>query len=220
MVTGPVNKGAIAKTGIPFTGHTDELTRFIKDEMALDKNPVMLMYAEKIRMLLLTTHIPISQVEKRLDILTSLEAIISAVKFLEMEHEKKRKIAILGIDPHSGDQGAIGNLDQEFTIPLIEKLKEENIQADGPISSDSFFAGEEYLKYGLIVSAYHDQGMIPFKIHCFGKGVNVTLNLPVKRTSPDHGTAYHLAGKKKADAGSMVKAIQLCLKWIQFEYDN
>lgn len=218
LVTAPVNKGAINKAGIPFAGHTEEFLNLIEKDAGDDDekgNPYMLMYSKDIKVLLLTTHLPIEQIVANLDIEQSLTGISSAVEFVKSIDDLNPKIAMLGIDPHCGDQGAISNTDQIFTTKLIEELKKKSVNVDGPFSADSFFQDKNLKKYDLVVSAYHDQGLIPFKMLSFNSGVNVTLNIPLKRTSPDHGTAYELVGSGKADEHSMVEAIRLCKKWVQ-----
>lgn len=214
IVTGPVNKGSINNAGIKFTGHTEEFREFARGESTDYDNPFMLMYHKDIRVLLLTIHIPLNEVYDSLDLARSKKAISSAIQFLEINKRGKVKIALLGVDPHIGDQGAIGSKDKEFSVPLVSLLQSENIDIEGPKSADSFFNSRNLKKYDLVVSPYHDQGLIPFKMVCFGRGVNITLNLPVKRTSPDHGTAFEIAGKNKADSRSMQEAILLCNKWI------
>ncbi len=218
IVTGPVNKGAINGAGIPFVGHTEEFIRLISDREPV--RPYMLMHSHVINVILLTTHHPVRDIEKILSPDHSYEAVQAAAAFLRMIHKKEPLIAFLGIDPHVGDKGAIGTIDHTFSIPLIQEMNKRGLAVEGPFAADSFFSKKNLEKYNLIISAYHDQGLIPFKMLSFGKGVNVTLNLPLRRTSPDHGTAYELAGTGSADAGSMVEAIQLCRLWIRAEKSN
>lgn len=221
MVTAPVHKGSINDSGIPFHGHTEAFADFFPNKRESFAHPFMLMYSKEIRMLLLSTHLPIKCVEESLDINESQLGIQRAQSFVRLFDERERPIAMLALDPHGGDNGAIGTGDKRITEPLVATLQKKGLDIRGPFAADGFFASGNWRNYGLIVSAYHDQGLIPFKINSFGGGVNVTLNLPIKRTSPDHGTAFELARKSQANHSSMVQAIELALRWcIQREEAN
>ncbi len=204
LVTAPVSKGFIQLSGTEFTGHTGYLAR-----ETCCSDPVMLMYSEKYRVIPVTTHIPVSGIAGALSPEKICHAILEGVAALKEIDGKSPVVAVAGLDPHCGDSGAIGSFDAEVTLPAIETARNRGVDARGPFSADTLFMRENWERYGLAVSLYHDQGLIPFKVLAFDCGVNVTLGLPLVRTSPDHGTAYDLAGKGLADHRSMLEAIRL-----------
>jgi 4-hydroxythreonine-4-phosphate dehydrogenase len=207
LVTAPLNKSTIVSDEFPFPGHTDFLAHEYNS-----KNVVMLMVNDQLRIGTITGHIPLKEVTKHI----TEEKIVSKVTILE--HSLKRdfginkpKIAILGLNPHSGDNGIIGNEDKNIIYQAISKLKKLDILAYGPFPADGFFGSGAYLKYDAIMAMYHDQGLIPFKLLAKDRGVNYTSGLPIIRTSPAHGTAYDIAGKNIASAQSMRDAIYLAI---------
>ena len=202
LVTGPINKKNIQSEDFQFKGHTD----FLNEKF--HGTSLMFMVSEKIKVALLTEHIPLSSVE---DILNEnlIEFRVKEV-FKSLSNDfgiKKPKVAVLSIDPHVGDQGVIGNADQKLLIPVLNKLYLDSYDVKGPFASDSFFGSKSYKKFDAIVAIYHDQGLIPFKTLTFGKGVNFTAGLEIVRTSPDHGTAYDISGKNIANHDSFKSAI-------------
>ena len=207
IVTAPVNKYAINAAGIKFRGQTEFLA-------TLTNTPkyAMVLVSPKMRIVPLTRHVQIKDISNLIKKQYILDAIdvINQNSFLFGVH--KPSIAIVSLNPHCGDGGAIGNEEIEEIIPAIKKAMENGINVHGPFSADAFFASSEYKKYDFILTMYHDQGLIPFKMLSFGKGVNVTIGLPIIRTSPDHGTAYDIAGQGIANEGSLIEAIKMASK--------
>ena len=204
MVTGPVNKSLIEKSGVVFTGHTEYIADYIGE-----KNPCMLMYSEKYRVILVTTHIPLSHVSGEVTAERIRQVALTANDAISKIEGRPVKIAVCGLDPHCGDEGAIGTFDMEVTRPVIEELKGHGIKISGPFAADTVFMPEKWETYDCVVALYHDQGLIPFKVLAFDRGVNVTLGLSIIRTSVDHGTAFDIAGKNIAGHSSMVEACNL-----------
>jgi 4-hydroxythreonine-4-phosphate dehydrogenase len=205
LVTAPISKENIQNENFKFPGHTEFLAE------AFDKKEVlMFMVSEDLRIGVVTGHIPLEEVKKHL----SKELITSKLKIM-IESLKidfgiqKPKIAVLGLNPHAGENGLLGNEEKKIINPVIESFKEKGNLVFGSFPTDGFFATGQYKKYDGVLSMYHDQGLIPFKSIAFSTGVNFTAGLPVIRTSPDHGTAYNIAGKNLADEGSMRAAILL-----------
>lgn len=202
LVTAPINKQSIQSDEFNFPGHTDYLAQ------ELGGQALMFMISDTLRVGLLTDHVPINDVAKHL----TEELIIQKVKTISRSLQEdfgvvKPKIALLGINPHSGDNGLIGKEDETILKPAIEQLKKEKILAFGPYPADGFFGSGAYKQFDAVLAAYHDQGLIPFKTLAFGGGVNFTAGLPKVRTSPDHGTAFDIAGKNLADASSFRQAV-------------
>ena len=206
LVTPPINKEAIHSDDFPFMGHTDYI------ESEINGNSTMMMVSENLRVALLTEHIP---VEKVTDLITPelVQNKVNALNETLMRdfQIERPKIAILSIDPHVGDGGVISDNDKKLIIPGIKKVQDAGVLVYGPFSADSFFGSAEYKKYDLIIAAYHDQGLIPFKTLSFGMGVNYTSGLEKIRTSPDHGTAYSIAGKGVASIDSFLCSIYLAI---------
>jgi len=204
LVTAPINKHNIQSEQFKFKGHTDYLeTRF--------KSPaLMLMCSGDFRVGTATGHVPVAEVASWI----SQEKIQEKIKILnktlrEDFQIRKPKIAVLGLNPHAGDDGTIGKEEQEIIIPAIQKMKEENILTMGPYSADGFFGSMLHLKFDGVLAMYHDQGLVPFKALAFSSGVNYTAGLPVIRTSPDHGVGYDIAGQNKASEESFRSAVYL-----------
>jgi len=206
LVTAPINKYNIQSEEFKFPGHTDYLDK------ELEGDALMLMVQDNLRVGLLTDHIPVNEVSAHLT-----ETLIRK-KLLTVNHSliqdfgiNKPKIAVLGVNPHSGDNGVIGKEDDAVVKPALKKLFEEGVLVFGPFSADSFFGSGQYEKYDAVIAAYHDQGLIPFKTLAFGGGVNYTAGLEAIRTSPDHGTAYDIAGKGLADYNSFKEAVYMAI---------
>ncbi len=202
LVTAPIHKKNVQSEGFSFPGHTDYLAEELEGES------LMFMVADGLRVGLLTDHVPV----KDAPALITQKLVRS--KALAMEESLIRdfaidrpKIAVLGINPHSGDEGVIGKEDDEVLKPALRKLTEEGHLVFGPYAADTFFAGINYTKFDGVLACYHDQGLIPFKTLSFGKGVNFTAGLSRIRTSPDHGTAFDIAGKGIADPSSFTEAV-------------
>nr|WP_294939579.1 4-hydroxythreonine-4-phosphate dehydrogenase PdxA [uncultured Flavobacterium sp.] len=206
LVTAPINKYNIQSEEFHFPGHTDYLNQ------ELQGDALMLMVQDNLRIGLLTDHVPVNEVSKHLTealIRTKLQTVNKTL--IQDFGITKPKIAVLGLNPHCGDHGVIGKEDDEVIKPALKKLFEEGMMVFGPFAADSFFGSGQSEKYDAIIATYHDQGLIPFKTLSFGKGVNYTAGLEKIRTSPDHGTAYEIAGKGIADFNSFKEAVYLAL---------
>ncbi|MDF1698276.1 MAG: 4-hydroxythreonine-4-phosphate dehydrogenase PdxA [Saprospiraceae bacterium] len=203
IVTAPINKQAMKMANFPFPGHTE----FIADKFK-SANSLMMMVSESLKVALVTNHEPITKV-------ASLITKETVTKKLNILHRtlvqdfgiEKPIIAVLGLNPHAGDDGAIGTEDDTEVRPAIIEAKKNGMSIMGPYPADGFFGSSQFKKFDAILAMYHDQGLIPFKSLSFGQGVNFTAGLPLVRTSPDHGTAYDIAGKNIADESSIRSAI-------------
>ena len=207
LVTAPINKNSIQSESFNFPGHTDFLAQELKGDS------LMFMVSENIKVGLLTDHVPVKQVAEKINeelIQKKVNAIHESLK--KDFNIREPKIAVLGINPHSGDGGVIGSEDDDIITPAIKKFVNDGKFVFGPYAADSFFGTKNHSNFDAIIAAYHDQGLIPFKTLSFGKGVNFTAGLNRIRTSPDHGTAFDIAGKGKADANSFTEAIYMSIK--------
>lgn len=207
LVTAPINKNNIQSEEFNFPGHTDYLAK------ELGGNSLMFMVTSSLKVGLLTDHIAVKDVATAITAKLIKEKVATIERSLKEDFAiQKPKIALLGINPHSGDNGVIGKEDDTVLKPTITELKNQGKMVFGPYSADSFFGSDAYSNFDAILAAYHDQGLIPFKTLSFGKGVNYTAGLSKVRTSPDHGTAYEIAGKGKADHSSFKEAVFTALK--------
>lgn len=207
LVTAPINKWNIQSEEFNFPGHTDYLTKELGGES------LMLLVSENLRVGLLTDHIPINKVASHItpELIRHKVKLMSA-SLLQDFGIRKPKIAVLGLNPHSGDHGVIGKEDDEIIVPTLEAIRKEmDILAFGPYPADSFFGSNIYTEFDGVLACYHDQGLVAFKTIAFGSGVNFTAGLNRVRTSPDHGTAYDIAGKGVADPKSFLQAIYLAI---------
>lgn len=206
LVTAPINKKNIQTKDFNFPGHTDYLASELEGES------LMFMVTENLRIGLLTDHLAVKDVPEAITPKLIRNKIRVMENSLKMDFGiRKPKIALLGINPHSGDNGVIGKEDDEVLKPVIRELSDDGHLVYGPYAADSFFGSEGYKSFDAILAAYHDQGLIPFKTLSFGKGVNFTAGLSKVRTSPDHGTAYEIAGKGKADPASFKEAVFMAI---------
>jgi 4-hydroxythreonine-4-phosphate dehydrogenase len=206
LVTAPINKYNIQSEDFKFPGHTDYL------DQELEGNALMMMVQDNLRVGLLTDHVPLSEVSSHLTEELITRKIETVRKSLIQDFSIVRpKIAVLGLNPHAGDGGVIGKEDDLVLKPALKKIFDAGTMVFGPFSADGFFGSGQYEKYDAIVATYHDQGLIPFKTLSFGKGVNYTAGLNKIRTSPDHGTAYDIAGKDMADYNSFKEAVYLAI---------
>jgi 4-hydroxythreonine-4-phosphate dehydrogenase len=202
LVTAPFNKKTIQSDEFEFPGHTDYLAQ------KLEGKPLMFMITDDFKIGLVTDHVPLKYVASQITENKIREKIKIMSHSLQQDFGmEKPLIAVLGLNPHCGDGGIIGKEDDEIIRPTIKKLQEENFLVYGPYASDSFFAGDNFKKFDAVLAMYHDQGLIPFKTLSFGQGVNFTAGLNKIRTSPDHGTAYEIAGKGLADPSSFKEAV-------------
>ncbi len=207
LVTAPIHKKNIQSAEFNFSGHTP----YLKHVFGVN-DVVMLMVASNIRVGLLSEHVPVTELANHI----SAEAILSKLRIMNDSLAKdfgidKPKIAVLGLNPHAGDEGLIGKEEQTIIKPAIKEAQNSNILAFGPFSADAFFARGQHEKFDAVLAMYHDQGLIPFKSLAIGEGVNYTAGLPAVRTSPDHGTAFDIAGKGIADASSFIAATFECI---------
>jgi 4-hydroxythreonine-4-phosphate dehydrogenase len=220
LVTAPINKKNIQSPTFDFKGHTEYLAQKFNCP-----DYMMMMVSDKIRIGFVTGHVPLGSVTTGLTIDTVLRKLITMNNTLIRDFGiRKPKIAVLGLNPHAGDRGVIGNEEETIIGPAIKKALDENILAFGPYPSDGFFAATSYKDFDGILCMYHDQGMIAFKILAFDSGVNYTAGLPYVRTSPAHGTAYEIAGKNEANPESfrhaIYLAIDICTQRQQFDHLN
>lgn len=203
LVTAPINKKAIQSADFEFPGHTEYLQS--KDGA---EDSLMLMLSENARIGVVTGHIPLSKVGEQLSAELILKKLTILNKSLKEDFNIRRpKIAVMGLNPHAGDNGLLGKEEQEVIIPAINQAKSIGILAFGPYAADGFFGSSSYKEFDGILAMYHDQGLIPAKSFSFGEGVNFTAGLTFIRTSPDHGTAFEIAGKGEADESSFRTAL-------------
>ena len=207
LVTAPIHKKNIQSPEFNFTGHTP----YLKEAFGVN-DVAMILYAGNFRVALVTEHIPVSEVAKHI----TKEKILSKLQLLNHSLQKdfgidKPRIAVLGLNPHAGDEGLIGTEEATIIQPAIKEAKNSNMLVVGPYSADAFFARRQFDRFDAVLAMYHDQGLIPFKSLASSEGVNFTAGLPVVRTSPDHGVAFDIAGKNKADHGSFLTAVFECI---------
>jgi 4-hydroxythreonine-4-phosphate dehydrogenase len=207
IVTAPINKFNIQSEEFKFAGHTEYFT-----ESFGVKDSLMLLVSNGLRVGVVTGHIPLGSVKEAI----TKEKIISKATILLNTLKRdfgiaKPRIALLGLNPHAGEEGLLGNEEQDIITPVIQELKHKGNLVFGPFPADGFFGTMSYKKFDAVLAMYHDQGLIPFKTIAFETGINYTAGLPVVRTSPDHGTAYNIAGKNQASETSMREAIFLAI---------
>lgn len=207
LITAPIHKKNVQSEQFPYTGHTP----FLKSYFDV-KDVLMLMCAENMRVGLVTEHVPVNEVTQYI----TKENILSKLKIMKETLRRdfgidKPRIAVLGLNPHAGDEGLIGREDDEVIRPAVTDARHNDMLVYGPYAADAFFARGNHEKFDGVLAMYHDQGLIPFKSLAKGLGVNYTAGLPVIRTSPDHGTAFDIAGKDKADESSFREAIFVAL---------
>lgn len=207
LVTAPIHKANTQMPDFPYTGHTP----FLKDKFGA-KDVVMILYYNDLRVALATEHIPLADVPSRItkDHLTTKVNILKETLIKDFGIERP-KIAVLGLNPHAGDDGNIGKEDKEVIVPFIDSMQQQGTLLFGPYAGDAFFAHGAYKEFDAVLAMYHDQGLIALKTLAEGKGVNYTAGLPVVRTSPDHGTAFDIAGKDLADESSFREALFQCM---------
>ncbi|MBR6731824.1 MAG: 4-hydroxythreonine-4-phosphate dehydrogenase PdxA [Bacteroidales bacterium] len=218
LVTAPFNKRAMAGEGFGYTGHTE----YLENEFGVDE-VAMIMVADRLKVGIVTGHIALKDVVKEI----SKEKILRKLRLMKSSLQRDfgidaPKIAVLGLNPHCGDGGLLGDEEQQIILPAVQEANAEGILAFGPYSSDGFFGLGNYMKFDAVLAMYHDQGLTPFKALAFEDGVNFTAGLPIVRTSPDHGTAYEMAGRDLADPRSMIAAIYTAIDIYnrRAEYDD
>jgi 4-hydroxythreonine-4-phosphate dehydrogenase len=211
MVTAPISKEALHLAGYRFAGQTEMLAKICKTDKV-----IMMLVANNLRVGLTTIHLALNKVTKSL----SKELIAGRLSLIHSSLRKdfgirNPKIAVLGLNPHAGENGAMGNEEIEIIEPAIRVAKRNRVHVDGPFPADGFFGMHSYKNYDAVLAMYHDQGLIPLKMMGFNIGVNYTAGLPIVRTSPDHGTAFDIAGKGIADPSSMIETIRLAVQIIK-----
>lgn len=207
LVTAPINKRAMVNEGFGYAGHTE----YLEKEFGIDE-VAMIMVSDQLKVGVVTGHIPLKEVPSRL----SKELILKKLRLMKSSLERdfgkpSPKIAVLGLNPHCGDGGLLGDEEQSIILPAVREAVEEGIMAFGPYSPDGFFGLGNYSRFDAVLAMYHDQGLTPFKALAFEHGVNYTAGLPIVRTSPDHGTAYEMAGRDLADPRSMISSIYVAI---------
>lgn len=208
VITLPVSKESLNSGGYKYPGHTEMLS-----EITSSPETAMILHSEKFSVALLTGHIPVKNISRKLNKDLIFRKIITVNNSIIRDFGiKNPAIAILSLNPHSGDGGLIGKEETDIINPVILKMNSLGFNIRGAYSSDAFFANKTYMKFDITVAVYHDQGLIPFKMISFGKGVNFTAGLKIIRTSPDHGTAFDIAGTGKANEESTMHAIRLAGK--------
>jgi 4-hydroxythreonine-4-phosphate dehydrogenase len=210
LVTAPIHKKNVQSSEFNYTGHTP----FLKNFFGVN-DVVMILFANDFRVALVTEHVPVNEVASNI----SKEIILSKLNILNESLQKdfgidKPRIAVLGLNPHAGDEGLIGKEEETIIKPAVKEAKQNNTLVTGPFSADGFFARGFQSRFDAVLAMYHDQGLVPFKTITVGEGVNYTAGLPVVRTSPDHGTAFDIAGKGKADESSFRSAVFECIDMI------
>ncbi|HUM96240.1 MAG TPA: 4-hydroxythreonine-4-phosphate dehydrogenase PdxA [Chitinophagaceae bacterium] len=207
LVTAPIHKKNIQSAEFSFTGHTP----YLKNIFGVP-DVAMMLCADNFRVALLTEHVPVSAITQNI----SKEKIVSKLQIIYKSLQKdfgieKPKIAVLGLNPHAGDEGLIGNEEEAIIKPAIKEARNNNMLVMGPYSADAFFARRSYKRFDAVLAMYHDQGLIPFKTLATGEGVNFTAGISGVRTSPDHGVAFDIAGKNEADNSSFLLSIYECI---------
>jgi 4-hydroxythreonine-4-phosphate dehydrogenase len=210
LVTAPIHKAAIQSEAFNFPGHTD----FLAQEF--DGQALMFLVHADLRVALVTDHVPVKDIAKHI----TADRIESKLKAVAHSLQQdfgipNPHIAVLGLNPHAGDQGVIGKEEINTLSPLLQSIDVDKVEVNGPFSADAFFGSKSYKNYDAILAMYHDQGLIPFKTLSFGQGVNFTAGLSVVRTSPDHGTAFAIAGKGEADSESFAQAVQAAIEIVE-----
>jgi 4-hydroxythreonine-4-phosphate dehydrogenase len=203
LITLPISKASLRECDWDFPGQTEMLSAYTNQAQ-----PLMILFAKQFRVALATIHVPLQKVSSMI----SKDSLIQTINILHTSlcedwHIEQPTIAVLGLNPHAGEQGDIGNEEQISIIPAIDQCTSHNIKVDGPFSADAFFAQKKYQHYDAVLAMYHDQGLIPLKMISGYSGVNATVGLPIIRMSPDHGTAYDIAGKNIAHFESTKQAI-------------
>ena len=215
IVTNPINKFIMKSNNFRFNGHTEYLGYLSK----LNKKPIMMLESDKLKVVPLTTHIPISSIAQKINSKMIIEKIkVLNKELIEIYKIKNPKIYISGLNPHSGDGGKIGKEELRIIHPAIRKLEDIGLNVKGPIPGDTLFQKNKIKEYDVAVCMYHDQALIPIKTLYSGNIINITLGLDFIRTSPDHGTALDIAGKKKADPRSLILAIKKAEDLINKKY--
>ena len=213
VVTNPIAKSVLTRAGFPDPGHTEFLGRLASEATGTPVTPVMMLWSPELVVVPVTIHIPLRQVFAALstDLIVQTGRIVARELATRFRIDRPR-LALAGLNPHAGEQGTLGTEDEIIVAPAVAELRSEGIDAVGPLPADTMFHARARARYDVALCMYHDQALIPIKTLAFDHGINVTLGLPFVRTSPDHGTAFDLAGTGKADAASLVAALKLAAR--------
>lgn len=207
IATAPLNKEAFAAAGLPWPGHTDLL-----QHLTGAPRVAMMFYSDPLRVVLATVHIPLAEVPRALTRSRLEDVIALAAAELPRFGFRSPQLAVCGLNPHAGEGGLIGREEMDVVRPAIEACRARGIAVDGPFPADTIFLRASRGEFDCVVACYHDQGLIPVKMAAFGSAVNVTLGLPIVRTSVDHGTAFDIAGRNIADPSSLIEAVKLAVR--------
>jgi 4-hydroxythreonine-4-phosphate dehydrogenase len=207
VATAPINKEAFRLAGLRWAGHTDLLAHLTSAE-----HVAMMFHSDALRVVLATVHIPLSEVPRALTRRTLESTIALTARELPRFGIASPRIAVAGLNPHAGEHGLFGHEEQRVIEPAIAACRANGIDVAGPFPADTLFLRATRGEFDVVIACYHDQGLIPVKLAAFGEAVNVTLGLPIVRTSVDHGTAFDIAGRGVADAGSMIAAVRLAAR--------
>ena len=207
VVTAPINKAALAAAGYPWRGHTDLLAH-----LCGTPDVAMMFWSERLRVVLATVHIPLREVPQALTRARLLDVLRLTARSLPAFGIRTPRLGVAGLNPHAGEDGLIGSEDRDVLAPAVADARAEGIDASGPFPADTIFVRAARGEFDAVIAGYHDQGLIPVKLVAFGRAVNVTLGLPILRTSVDHGTAFDIARQGVADEGSLVEAILLAAR--------
>jgi 4-hydroxythreonine-4-phosphate dehydrogenase len=207
MATAPINKASFAAAGLPWKGHTELLAHLCSvDDVA------MMFWSEKLRVVLATVHIPLAEVPRELTADRLGTVVRLAASSLPRFGIQSPRLVVAGMNPHAGEDGLLGTEDRDVMAPAVAEARAAGIDVSGPWPADTVFVRAARGEFDAVIAAYHDQGLVPVKLVAFGQAVNVTLGLPIVRTSVDHGTAFDIAGRNVADPGSLVEAVTLAAK--------
>lgn len=207
VVTAPVNKEAFNRAGLPWLGHTDLL-----GHLTGCTRVAMMFYSAPLRVVLATVHLPLAEVSRALTRETLLDVIDLTARELPRFGYPRPRLALAGLNPHAGEHGLMGQEDENVLVPAVAAARETGINVVGPLPADTVFVRAVKGEFDAVIACYHDQGLIPVKLVAFGEAVNVTLGLPIIRTSVDHGTAFDIAGKGVADPSSLIQAVLLAAR--------
>jgi 4-hydroxythreonine-4-phosphate dehydrogenase len=215
VVTNPVAKAVLYRTGFAEPGHTEFLAKLAQEHTGRPWHPVMMLWSDELAVVPVTIHLPVREVPGRLttDLIVKTGRIV-ARDLKERFGIPRPRLALAGLNPHAGEEGALGEEDSAIVAPAIEQLRAEGIDARGPLPADTMFHAAARRTYDAALAMYHDQALIPIKTLAFDHAVNVTLGLPFVRTSPDHGTAFDIAGTGRADPASLVAALKLAARLV------
>ena len=210
VTTAPVNKLAFSRAGLEWKGHTDLLAH-----LCADAKVAMMFHSPQLKVVLITVHVPLNDVSSKITPELVDETVALTVDAMGMFGHSRPRLALAGLNPHAGEGGVIGTEDDRVLAPAVARARARGVDITGPIPGDTVFVRASRGEFDCVIACYHDQGLIPVKLLAFGTAVNVTIGLPIIRTSVDHGTAFDIAGKGVADPGSMIAAVTLAAEMAQ-----